>query len=120
MPAKQLDWVGLDLSGVGIFAFVYGSSKETPKAGSNPQIVRTRSIGGLILVASSSGGRLRVPDPMMKIELFKIRNFWVGNVVALAVSFGMLGIFFPMTIFLQGVLGFSPSAPAWRCRRCRS
>jgi MFS family permease len=45
---------------------------------------------------------------MMKLELFKLRNFWVGNVIATAISFGMLGIFFPMTIFLQGVLGFSP------------
>jgi MFS family permease len=50
----------------------------------------------------------RVPDPMMKLELFKLRNFWVGNVIALAIAFGMLGIFFPMTLFLQQVLGFSP------------
>jgi hypothetical protein len=49
----------------------------------------------------------RVDDPMMKIELFKQRNFVVGNFLALTVSFGMLGIFFPLTIFLQGVLGFS-------------
>jgi len=50
----------------------------------------------------------RAADPMMKIELFRLRNFWVSNVVALTVAFGMLGIFFPMTIFLQGVLGFTP------------
>src|SRR5207302_967997 len=47
-------------------------------------------------------------DPMMKIELFKIRNFWVGNVITLLVAFGMFGIFFPLTLFLQGVLGFTP------------
>jgi len=45
---------------------------------------------------------------MVKLELFGIRNFWVANVIGTAVSFGMLGIFFPMTIFLQGALGLSP------------
>jgi MFS family permease len=44
----------------------------------------------------------------MKIELFRLRNFWVGNVIAFVVAFGMLGIFFPMTLFLQGVLGMTP------------
>jgi MFS family permease len=44
----------------------------------------------------------------MKIELFKLRNFWVGNVIALAIAFGMLGIFFPMTLFLQQALDYSP------------
>jgi MFS family permease len=29
-------------------------------------------------------------------------------VIATTVAFGMLGIFFPMTLFLQGALGFSP------------
>jgi MFS family permease len=45
---------------------------------------------------------------MMKVELFAIRNFWAGNIISLIVAFGMLGIFFPMTLFLQGALGFSP------------
>src|SRR5690606_23867155 len=50
----------------------------------------------------------RAHDPMVKIELFRLRNFWVGNVVATVVAFGMFGIFFPLTLFLQGVLGFTP------------
>ena len=50
----------------------------------------------------------RADDPMMKLELFAIRNFSVANVLALATSFGMLGVFFPMTVFLQGALGLSP------------
>jgi MFS family permease len=50
----------------------------------------------------------RVADPMVKLELFGIRNFWVANVIGLAVPFGLFGIFFPMTLFLQGALGMSP------------
>ena len=29
---------------------------------------------------------------MMKLELFKIRNFWVSNVITLLTAFGMFGI----------------------------
>jgi len=74
-------------------------------------------VGGLILGLIAAAvvlltafiiWEMRVAEPMMKIELFKIRNFWVGNVIALAIAFGMLGIFFPMTLFLRQVLGFSP------------
>jgi MFS family permease len=50
----------------------------------------------------------RTADPMLKLELFQIRNFSVANIIALIVSFGMLGIFFPMTVFLQGALGMTP------------
>src|SRR5215204_1424316 len=50
----------------------------------------------------------RVPDPMVKLELFRIRNFWVASVIGLAVPFGLFGIFFPMTVFLQGALGMTP------------
>jgi MFS family permease len=46
-------------------------------------------------------------DPMMRLELFGIRNFSVANVLSVATSFGMLGVFFPMTVFLQGALGMS-------------
>ncbi len=45
---------------------------------------------------------LRQQDPMMKVELFKLRNFWAGNVITGVMAFGMFGIFFPITIFLQG------------------
>jgi MFS family permease len=45
---------------------------------------------------------------MVKLELFRIRNFWIANVIGLAVPFGLFGLFFPMTIFLQGALGMTP------------
>jgi MFS family permease len=45
---------------------------------------------------------------MVKLELFGIRNFWVASVIGLAVPFGLFGLFFPMTIFLQGALGMTP------------
>lgn len=106
LATRKLDWTGLTLSGLGIFGFVYGVIEGNIKGWREPTIVGSIVVG-LILIGIFVWWELRVPDPMMKIELFKIRNFFLGNIVALAVSFGMLGIFFPMTIYLQGVLGYS-------------
>ncbi|WP_406349849.1 MFS transporter [Streptomyces sp. NBC_00658] len=46
-------------------------------------------------------------EPLLPFSLFKDRNFTVVNLVGIAVSFGVLGILLPTTIYLQSVLGFS-------------
>ncbi len=107
LASKRLDWGGLLLSGIGIFAFVYAMI-EAPNHGWSDPLILGLIAAGLLLIALFVWWERRVADPMMKLELFRIRNFWVGNVIATTVAFGMLGIFFPMTLFLQGALGFSP------------
>ena len=46
-------------------------------------------------------------QPLVPLALFAERNFTIGNGLAAIVSFGMMGLFLPLTIFLQSVLGFS-------------
>ncbi|MDQ6691462.1 MAG: DHA2 family efflux MFS transporter permease subunit, partial [Candidatus Dormibacteraeota bacterium] len=46
-------------------------------------------------------------EPLVPFSLFRERNFAIGNALSGIVSFGMLGLFLPLTIFLQSVLGFS-------------
>jgi EmrB/QacA subfamily drug resistance transporter len=46
-------------------------------------------------------------EPLVPLSLFRDRNFAVANWVAAAISFGMLSMFLPITIYLQSVRGFS-------------
>lgn len=46
-------------------------------------------------------------DPLVPFSLFKDRDFTVINFVGVTVSFGVIGMFLPLTIYLQSVLGFS-------------
>ncbi|MEU1442666.1 MFS transporter [Streptomyces mirabilis] len=46
-------------------------------------------------------------DPFVPFSLFKDRNFTLINFVGVTVSFGVVGMFLPLTIYLQSVLGFS-------------
>jgi EmrB/QacA subfamily drug resistance transporter len=50
---------------------------------------------------------LQTRDPLVPFSLFKDRNFTVINFVGVTVSFGVIGMFLPLTIYLQSVLGFS-------------
>src|SRR5215208_2435707 len=107
LATGKLDWGGLLFSAAAIFALVYALI-EGPKFGwTSPQTL------GLLLVSAAVftifvWWERRVPDPMVKLELFRIRNFWVANVIGLAIPFGLFGIFFPMTVILQGALGMTP------------
>ncbi len=107
LASSKLDWGGVIFSAAAIFALVYALI-EGPKFGwTSPQTL------GLLLISAAIFAifvwwERRVPDPMVKLELFAIRNFWVANIIGLAVPFGLFGIFFPMTIFLQGALGMTP------------
>jgi EmrB/QacA subfamily drug resistance transporter len=105
--SRKIDWGGVLLSGTGILALVYASIEGASRGWTSPLILGLIALSAVLLSLFVWWER-RSADPMMKIELFQIRNFWVGNLISLAVSFGMLGIFFPMTLFLQGALGFSP------------
>ncbi len=107
LASRKIDWVGVFLSGFGIFGIVFALIEGNNWGWTDPAIVGL-FLTGLILLIAFAWWESRVADPIMKIELFRLRNFWVGNVIAFVVAFGMLGIFFPMTLFLQGVLGMTP------------
>ncbi len=105
--SRRIDWGGVLLSGLGIFALVFALIEGNALGWTDPRILGLGATG-LVLLTVFVWWETTRDDPMMKLELFRIRNFWVGSVIALTTSFGMLGIFFPMTLFLQGALGYSP------------
>jgi EmrB/QacA subfamily drug resistance transporter len=51
---------------------------------------------------------LRVKVPMVEFHFFADRNFLGAVVVALIVSFAMLGVFFFLALYMQDILGYTP------------
>lgn len=107
LATGRIDWGGLLFSSTGIFALVFAAI-EGNKLGWTSPVILGSLLASVVLLCAFVWWEQRAPDPMMKMELFRIRNFSVANVLGLATSFGMLGIFFPMTVFLQGALGMTP------------
>src|ERR671910_831114 len=107
LASGKLEWGGVFFSATAIFALVYALIEGPNFGWTSPQTLGLLLASAAVFVIFVWWER-RVPDAMVKLELFAIRNFWVANVIGLAVPFGLFGIFFPMTIFLQGALGMTP------------
>lgn len=105
--SRRLDWAGVALSGASIFLIVLAFI-EGPKLGWQSAEFLFLMITGFALLAIFVWWERRAADPMMKLELFAIRNFSVGNGIRILIMFSVLGALFPMTLFLQGALGMSP------------
>ncbi len=64
---------------------------------------------GVVLLAAFLVVQKRRQDrePLVPFALFRSRNYTLMNWVSGTLSIGMLGIFLPLTIYLQSALGFS-------------
>jgi EmrB/QacA subfamily drug resistance transporter len=72
----------------------------------------TEVIGLLILAALALPAFVfvenRVKAPMVQFDLLSDRNFLAAVCVAMIISFGMLGVFFFLALYMQDILGYSP------------
>jgi MFS family permease len=50
----------------------------------------------------------RVKAPMVQFDLLSDRNFLGAVVVALVITFSMMGVFFFLALYMQDILGYSP------------
>jgi hypothetical protein len=64
-------------------------------------------VGGLVCLVLFVMHERRTPAPMLPLELFKERNFAIGNVTTLAMYAGLGGMFFLLGIYVQQVAGYS-------------
>ena len=105
---QSVDFPGLVTSGGGLFALSYGLIEGNSRGWGSPEILGLFATAALLLVAFvvlESRQRL----PMLDLSLFRIPSFVGANVVALLVSLGMFGVFFFVSLYVQNILGYSPT-----------
>ncbi len=105
---QSIDFPGLVTSGTGLFALSYALIEGNAKGWSSAEILGLFAaaavlLGGFVLLES----RQRLP--MLDLSLFKIPSFVGANVVAMLVSLGMFGVFFFVSLYIQNILGYSPT-----------
>lgn len=108
----RIDVVGAVLAVVGVGGVVLGLIEQERLGWGAPVVVGALVLGAAALVAFVPW-ELRVTrtagSPLVPLELFRARNFTVGNLATLSI-YGALGmVFFVVTLFLQEVWRF----PAW-------
>jgi EmrB/QacA subfamily drug resistance transporter len=108
----KLDLGGVALSSAALFLITYGLIEGQPHDWGKvwgPITIPMVIGAGVVLLALFLVLQYleRDGEPLVPFSLFKDRNFATMNFVVGAIGFGMLGLFLPLTIFLQSVLGLS-------------
>jgi MFS family permease len=106
-PAR-IDWAGNVTFGVGLVALLVGIVYGIEPYGghvmgwTNPLVIAGLA-SGVVLLGLFAWIETRVPAPMFRIPLFKIRAFTAGNLASLMAALGRGGLMFILIIWLQGI-----------------
>jgi EmrB/QacA subfamily drug resistance transporter len=104
---RRVDLVGALLCMLGLGGTVFALI-EQPRLGWSSPAVAGSLIAGVAVFAAFVIYESRTRDPMLRLDLFKSRNFAVGNVETLALYGGLSALFFFLVLYLQQVAGYSP------------
>jgi EmrB/QacA subfamily drug resistance transporter len=104
---SKLDLPGAVLATSGLMSLVYGLSKA-PTQGWDSGMVWGFIGAAVVLLALFVWNEKRAKQPLMPLEIFKIRNIAGGNSAFLAIACTMFAMFFFLTLYIQTVLGYTP------------
>jgi EmrB/QacA subfamily drug resistance transporter len=104
---QRLDLPGLVASAIGLFALTYALIEANQKGWTSAEIL---GLFGLAIVAFTVFVllELRQRNPMLDLSLFRNSTFTGANLTMALVALSMFGVFFYVSLFVQGVLGYSP------------
>ncbi len=104
---RRLDVPGLVTSAVALFALTYALIEGEVRGWTSPVILGAfalAAVTGVAFVALEA----RVGSPMVDLSMFRNREFSGGTATMMIWAFGVLGIYFFTSLYLQQTLGFSP------------
>jgi EmrB/QacA subfamily drug resistance transporter len=102
----HVDLAGVATLSVGLAALVLALVEGNSWGWGSPGIVALLAVAVAGLVAFAVVER-RSREPMVDFAFFRSRSFLGANVVAFAVSFAMLAMFFFLALYMQNVKGYS-------------
>jgi EmrB/QacA subfamily drug resistance transporter len=105
---RRLDFPGLVTSALSLFALTYALIEGGDKGWTSATIVASFAVAAVAL-AVFLAIEARSEHPMVDLAMFRLRQFSGGTGTMMIWSFGVLGIYFFTSLYLQGILGFSPT-----------
>jgi EmrB/QacA subfamily drug resistance transporter len=105
--SRTVDIPGIAALTIGLTALVLALVEGNAWGWGSPGILALLAAAAAALVAFVAIER-RSPAPIVDFDFFRSRSFVGANIVAFAVSFSMLAVFFFLTLYMQNILGYSP------------
>jgi EmrB/QacA subfamily drug resistance transporter len=113
VPARELgpvrpsvDWLGGALCALGLAGPVFALIRQPELGWGSPGVV-VPFLAGFALLWLFLRHETRTDDPMLPLELFRRRNFAIGNAETLTMYAGLSVLFFFLILFLQQVAGWT-------------
>jgi EmrB/QacA subfamily drug resistance transporter len=104
---EPIDFPGLVTFSTALFLLIFGLIRGNPEGWGSPLIL-VCLIGAAVLLALFIAIEHRSDHPMLDLTLFRKPAFNGVSVVAFCLSAGMFALFLYLTIYMQGVLDYSP------------
>src|SRR4249919_3475312 len=104
---EPIDFPGVVTFSLALFLLIFGLIRGNPEGWGSPLILACLIGAGLLLVAFIAIER-HSKHPMLDLSLFRKPAFNGVSAVAFGLSAGMFAMFLYLTIYMQGVQGFSP------------
>jgi len=104
---QRIDLPGLATFSAGLFLLILGLIRGNPEGWGSPTIVASLA-GSAALLLAFVAIEARSAHPMLDLGLFRKPAFNGISAVAFGLSAGMFAMFLYLTIYMQGVLNFSP------------
>src|SRR5690349_7625405 len=105
---QRPDVPGLFTSALGLFALSYALIEANTYGWTSGRILASFAVAAVSLVAFVLL-ELHQRLPMLDLSLFRNRGFAGANGVMLLVGLSMFGVFFYVSLYVQQVLGYSPT-----------
>ncbi|MGN6558453.1 MAG: MFS transporter [Solirubrobacterales bacterium] len=104
---REVDYAGVAVLTVGLTALVLALVEGNNWGWGSTEIIGLLALAALALPAFVFVEN-RVKAPMVQFDLLSDRNFLAAVCVAMIISFGMLGVFFFLALYMQDILGYTP------------
>ncbi len=104
---EPIDFPGLVTFSLSLFLLIFGLIRGNPEGWGSSLIVACL-VGSALLMAAFIVIERRSAHPMLDFSLFRKPAFNGVSAVAFTLSAGMFALFLYLTIYIQGVLDFSP------------
>ena len=107
----QFDWVGVVLSGAGMFLIVFGL-QEGQAAHWQPWIWAVIVAGVGFMSTFVYWQAVNTREPLIPLNIFRDRNFSLCNAGVTVTAFSTTAMMLPLTFYAQTVCGLSPTRSA--------
>jgi EmrB/QacA subfamily drug resistance transporter len=109
VTGRKVDFLGAALCAIGLGGTIFALIEEPQLGAADPAVVGT-AVAGVLGIATFLWHEHRTRDPMMPLDLFRNRNFAVGNFATLTTYAGLGGALFFLALYLQQVAGYTALA----------